>query len=73
LTSPHIIEVSFPDKEGTTKLGWRDCVLSKIISFPSEVSPEEYDEMITLIRRSDMIKRNVEAAEKKLEAYAIYL
>lgn len=73
LPSIYTIEVEFPGKEKPSKLVWRDCVKAGLLSFKDENNASEYDEMVTLIRRADLIRKSVIAAEKKLEEYAEYL
>ena len=73
IPNDYTVEATFPTKDAPVKLGWRVCITGGIISFKTAENAAEYDDMVTLIRRADMIRRNVTTAEKKLIEYAEYL
>ena len=73
LPNEHTVVSTFPGKEMPVKLGWRTCIVSNIISFRTEENSAEYDEMVSLIRRADMIRRSVTMAEQKLQAYKDFI
>lgn len=54
-------------------LVWRDCVKTGLLSFKTEENAAEYDELVTLLRQAEVIRKNAAIAEKKLEQYAEYL
>lgn len=71
--SGKVIEVQFSGLDHPSKLVWRDCVESGLLSFKTEENAAEYDELVTLLRQAEVIRKNAAIAEKKLEQYAEYL
>lgn len=69
IPNEHTVAAIFSGKEAPVKLNWRTCITSNIISFKTTENASEYDEMVALIRRADMIRRNVALAEQKLQNY----
>ena len=71
--SGKVIEVQFSGLDHPSKLVWRDCVESGLLSFKTEENAAEYDELVTLLRQAEVIRKNAAIAEKKLAQYAEYL
>ena len=71
--SSKVIEAQFSGLDHPSTLVWRDCVKTGLLSFKTEENAAEYDELVTLIRRAEVIRKNAAIAEKKLEQYAEYL
>ncbi len=71
--SGKVIEARFSGLERPSTLVWRDCVKTGLLSFKTEENAAEYDELVTLIRQAEVIRKNAAIAEKKFEQYAGYL
>lgn len=71
--SGKVIEVQFSGLDYPSTLVWRDCVKTGLLSFKTEENAAEYDELVTLLRQAEVIRKNAAIAEKKLEQYAEYL
>lgn len=44
-----------------------------LLSFKTAENAAEYDELVTLLRQAEVIRKNAAIVEKKLEQYAEYL
>lgn len=71
--SGKVIEVQFSGLDYPSTLVWRDCVKTGLLSFKTAENAAEYDELVTLLRQAEVIRKNAAIAEKKLEQYAEYL
>ncbi len=71
--SGKVIEVQFSGLDHPSKLVWRDCVKAGLLSFKTAENAAEYDELVTLLRQAEVIRKNAAIAEKKLAQYAEYL
>ena len=71
--SGKVIEVQFSGLDYPSTLVWRDCVKTGLLSFKTAENVAEYDELVTLLRQAEVIRKNAAIAEKKLEQYAEYL
>lgn len=71
--SGKVIEAQFSGLDHLSKLVWRDCVKTGLLSFKTAENAAEYDELVTLLRQAEVIRKNAAIAEKKLEQYAEYL
>ena len=71
--SGKVIEVQFSGLDYPSTLVWHDCVKTGLLSFKTEENAAEYDELVTLLRQAEVIRKNAAIAEKKLEQYAEYL
>lgn len=69
LPNEYTVTAVFPASSTPIKLSWRVCITSGIISFRTEENAAEYDEMVSLLRRADIIRKSVALAEQKLQAY----
>lgn len=71
--SGKVIEAQFFGLDHPSTLVWRDCVKAGLLSFKTAENAAEYDELVTLLRQAEVIRKNAAIAEKKLEQYAEYL
>lgn len=71
--SGKVIEAQFSGLDHPSTLVWRDCVKTGLLSFKTAENAAEYDELVTLLRQAEVIRKNAAIAEKKLEQYAEYL
>lgn len=71
--SGKVIEAQFSGLDHPSTLVWRDCVKTGLLSFKTTENAAEYDELVTLLRQAEVIRKNAAIAEKKLEQYAEYL
>lgn len=71
--SGKVIEAQFSGLDHPSTLVWRDCVKAGLLSFKTAENAAEYDELVTLLRQAEVIRKNAAIAEKKLEQYAEYL
>lgn len=71
--SGKVIETQFSGLDHPSTLVWRDCVKTGLLSFKTAENAAEYDELVTLLRQAEVIRKNAAIAEKKLEQYAEYL
>lgn len=71
--SGKVIEAQFSGLDHPSTLVWRDCVKTGLLSFKTSENAAEYDELVTLLRQAEVIRKNAAIAEKKLEQYAEYL
>lgn len=71
--SSKVIEAQFSGLDHPSTLVWRDCVKTGLLSFKAEENAAEYDELVTLLRQAEVIRKNAAIAEKKLAQYAEYL
>lgn len=71
--SGKVIEAQFSGLDHPSTLVWRDCVKTGLLSFKTAENATEYDELVTLLRQAEVIRKNAAIAEKKLEQYAGYL
>lgn len=71
--SGKVIEAQFSGLDRPSTLVWRDCVKTGLLSFKTSENAAEYDELVTLLRQAEVIRKNAAIAEKKLEQYAEYL
>ena len=71
--SGKVIEAQFSGLDHPSTLVWRDCVKTGLLSFKTAENAAEYDELVTLLRQAEVIRKNAAIVEKKLEQYAEYL
>lgn len=71
--SGKVIEAQFFGLDHPSTLVWRDCVKAGLLSFKTAENAAEYDELVTLLRQAEVIRKNAAIAEKKLAQYAEYL
>lgn len=71
--SGKVIEAQFSGLDHPSTLVWLDCVKTGLLSFKTTENAAEYDELVTLIRQAEVIRKNAAIAEKKLKQYAEYL
>ena len=71
--SGKVIEAQFSGLDHPSTLVWRDCVKTGLLSFKTAENAAEYDELVTLLRQAEVIRKKAAIAEKKLEQYAEYL
>ena len=71
--SGKVIEAQFFGLDHPSTLVWRDCVKAGLLSFKTAENAAEYDELVTLLRQAEVIRKNAAIVEKKLEQYAEYL
>lgn len=71
--SGKVIEAQFSGLDHPSTLVWRDCVKTGMLSFKTAENAAEYDELVTLLRQAEVIRKNAAIVEKKLEQYAEYL
>lgn len=71
--SGKVIEAQFSGLDYPSTLVWRDCVKTGLLFFKTDENAAEYDELVTLLRQAEVIRKNAAIAEKKLEQYAEYL
>lgn len=65
--SGKIIEARFSGLDHPSKLVWRDCVKTGLLSFKMDENAAEYDELVTLLCQAEVIRKNAAITEKKLE------
>lgn len=71
--SDKVIKAQFSGLNHPSTLVWRDCVKTGLLSFKTAENAAEYDELVTLLRQAEVIRKNAAIAEKKLAQYAEYL
>ena len=71
--SDKVIKAQFSGLNHPSTLVWCDCVKTGLLSFKTAENAAEYDELVTLLRQAEVIRKNAAIAEKKLAQYAEYL
>lgn len=66
--SGKVIEAQFSGLDHPSTLVWRDCVKTGLLSFKTAENAAEYDELVTLLRQAEVIRKNAAIVEKMQEA-----